>query len=218
MIRAAQIRPLLGADIAEALGMFIGAYMSRRPRIHRKVDNPGKEERMSASVRRLAMVVVVFAASATNATPATAQSVEDTVTLQQTVNPNITGVSFAVQLGTTMWAWTDLHRQIRPSGNKVLRITSMQGYIYPPFPTVAPRTTAYAHLRLAQCETGSTFGTEPFAAPRLSISGRGHSQIDFRPGLPIVLSSDTAMLCLIGHGSGNSAGAVSIHGFLEDRP
>ena len=135
---------------------------------------------------------------------------ENIVSFFATVSPNSYVTVFgSAMIGTEQVTSEDLNKLLRPSGGKVLIVTSITGY------HITPTSNApFSAVSLLARKPGASRG---WGAGGLSISGLQTTQVDYRPGLVVTLLPDES-LCIASWIQSNERARVEVHGYLMERP
>lgn len=133
---------------------------------------------------------------------------ENIVSFFATVSPSSYVTTFGLAtIGTEQVTSQDLNRLLRPSGGKVLIVTSITGYHITPT-SKAPFSVVWLSARKPEAVRGWGAG--------LSISGLQTTQVNYRPGLVVTLLPDES-LCIESGTQSNEKARVVVHGYLMER-
>lgn len=134
---------------------------------------------------------------------------ENIVSFFATVSPNSYVTAFGLaMIGTEQVTSEDLNELLRPSGGKVLIVTSITGYHITPT-SKAPFSVVWLLARKPKAVRG-------WGGGGLSISGLQTTQVNYRPGLVVTLLPDES-LCIESGTQSNDTARVQVHGYLMER-
>ena len=135
------------------------------------------------------------------------------VTFFGTVNPDSYQTVLTAKVGEKQISAGDLADLIRVNTDRVLRITSIQGFVFgSPNP---PTENDYALALVAACSP--TFSLRGFGNADIAFSGPKTVQLNFHPG-PVVSLLEGEQLCLRSNTQSNKRVRIEVHGYLMQRP
>ena len=163
----------------------------------------------SLSVSLLLFFTQIISASAGDSE----QYPSNAVTFFGTVNPDSYQTVLTVKIGEEQVSSGDFADLIRVNTNPVLRITSIQGFVFgSPNP---PTESDYALALVAACSP--TFSLRGFGNADIAFSGPKTVQLNFHPG-PVVSLLEGERLCLRSNTQSNQRVRIEVHGYLMQRP
>jgi len=136
---------------------------------------------------------------------------ETIVSFFATVSPSSYVTTFGLAtIGTEQVTSQDLNELLRPSGGKVLIVTSITGY------HITPTSKAPFSVVWLFALTRETKASRGWGGGGLSISGLQTTQVNYRPGLVVTLLPDES-LCVRSGTQSNETARVEVHGYLMEK-
>jgi len=129
------------------------------------------------------------------------------------VDPNSTQTGFFTKIGEAQVTPQALADDIRIDGDRVLRITSIQGHLFGA--SLPPVETDYALAFVGACTPRSS--VRAFGNGYMAFAGPSTVQVTYRPGLVVSLYDDE-VLCLRSLIQSNQKVLIEVHGYLQKRP
>ncbi len=133
-----------------------------------------------------------------------------TVSFLANVDPDTSQTVFTVQIDGQQTATADLNQLLRPGGGKVLRVTSIHGFLSDG--RVPPTADDYAVIFLGALSNRNA--VRGFGAGSIALDGRSTSQINFQPGLFVSLLANESLV-LRSQLQSNYPARIEVHGFLK---
>ena len=138
---------------------------------------------------------------------------ENAVTFRVNIDPDSTDTAIDVTIGDNQVSSEELADAVRLSSGRVLRITSVHGYVFnTPTP---PAETDYVIAFVGAC--GPRLSIRSFGNGPITFSGRSTTQVNYRPGLVANLYPNERF-CFRSLSQSNQRAHLEVHGYLQKIP